>query len=157
MIRDTVVHDDKTGSAAPPKGASSPFAAQASIGQTDRHIEITKATQDSMITGTQEVFDRWCARRRQSVEALATLGLGALAAKTPQDVLQVWVFWTKGAMDRLLEDTKDQVAACTSAAQHVADGTTAIARSWASNGDTRVANGAERFGADVATQKPVHH
>ncbi len=148
-----MIHDEKSASTKASTNALSPFVTQAALGQADRHIEIGKTTHDGMIAGTQEIFDRWCARRRQSADALATLGREALAAKSPQDVLQVWVQWTKGAMDRLLEDAKDQMAAGASAARHVANGTTAMALYWTPGGDAGSATATERLNGDGAAQK----
>lgn len=151
-----MIHDEQSDVTTPTMSVMSPFNARAALGQVDRHLEITKLTQDGMITGTQEIVDRWCARRRQSAEALAKLGHDALAAKSPQDVMQIWVHWSKGVMDRLLEDAKDQMAAGASAARQVASGTTAMALSWTPS-ENQYANGAERLNGETAGQKPVRH
>lgn len=149
-----MIHDEKTVSAKSPTNVMSPFVTQAACDQVDRHIEINKIMHDDIISGTQAVFERWCARRRQSAEALATLGREALAAKSPQDAMHVWVQWTMGAMDRLLDDAKDQMAAGTSVARHVATSATAIALSSSPGSEKQPA---ERRNGEISAQARVHH
>ena len=97
-----------------------------------RHLEISKVAQSEVLADSQAIFDRWCTRRRETAAALATLGQDALQAKSPQDFLKVWVQWSKGAVNRLLDDARDNVAAQAAVARNVTGGSTAMALSWVS-------------------------
>ena len=115
-----------------------------------QHIELTKRAHDEVLNGAQEVLTRWCERRHESAEAFAVLGHQALQAKTPHDVLQVWLQWSKGAMERLLEDAKDQMIVGTSVARNLTNGSTALAMSWTPTSD---AAAAERLNDDLKASK----
>ncbi len=94
------------------------------------HLEIAKTAQDEVLADSETVINRWIARRRESAEAMAELGRDALHAKTAQDVVQLWMEWSKGALDRMIADSHDHLAVGTTVASQVAKSSTALAMTW---------------------------
>ena len=79
---------------------------------------------------TKEVVERWRVRRHQSAEAMASFGLQALHAQSPDQMLGVWMTWSRGVVDRLVADANDNLKLGSLVTQKLATNTTALAKSW---------------------------
>jgi hypothetical protein len=112
-----------------------------------RQLEATRIAEDEVLDGIQGAVDRWCERRHRTVRAFADFGREMLEARTPQDVMAAWVQLSKGAMERITEDARDQIEVGTrvmrcvaggpmgamwEATQEAGGGTAKIARGYAS-------------------------
>ncbi len=62
------------------------------------------------VANAEGVVKRWQVRRRESAEALASLGLQAMHAQSPGQMVEVWMTWSRGALDRMVADANDHLA-----------------------------------------------
>lgn len=76
-----------------------------------------------------DVVERWRLRRQQSAEALAALGLQAMHAQSPEQIIGVWMTWSRGVLDRMVADTNDHLALGRLVSRKLATGTTELAKS----------------------------
>lgn len=86
--------------------------------------------------GANDVVQRWRLRRQQSAEAFASLGLQAMHAQSPEQVVGVWMTWSRGVLDRMVADTNDHVALGTHFSRKLATETTDLAKAWSHNAGT---------------------
>jgi hypothetical protein len=85
---------------------------------------------------TKDVVERWRVRRQQSAEALASLGLQAMHAQSPEQIVGVWMTWSCGVLDRMVADTNDHLALGTLVSRKLVTNTTELAKSWSHSAST---------------------
>jgi hypothetical protein len=76
---------------------------------TEKQANVLRRTQDDLIDEMQQIAERWCARRHETVEAMFQLGVASLRNNNPVAISELWMRWCKGALRRWSEDTSDQV------------------------------------------------
>lgn len=81
--------------------------------------DLSHDAQAQIVHESQHAFDRWLARRREASHAIAVLGRDAIKAQSPQDIIVLWMNWSRGVVDRLVADANDQVKIGTAIVRNV--------------------------------------
>src|SRR5262245_13943518 len=75
----------------------------------EEQASVLRKSQDEMIDEVQHIADRWCERRHRTVQAMFDLGMTSLHKPGSAEAAEAWMRWYNGAMERMSEDTADQM------------------------------------------------
>lgn len=75
----------------------------------DRQLDAATRNEHEVLNDCRRVVDRWVERRHRTVEALATFSRASMRASGPETIVQAWVQWSHGSLQRLGEDVRDQM------------------------------------------------
>jgi hypothetical protein len=96
----------------------------------EKQADVLRKAQDELIDEVQQVADRWCARRHKTVEAMFELSMTSLHNPGPAGSAKDWTRWQEagmrwynGALQRLSEDTADQMELMVTVAKCCGNGT----------------------------------
>jgi hypothetical protein len=73
-------------------------------------LRYCKEGQDEYLNEWQELLDNWCKRRHKGVEAAWGMVQELQSGKDGADAVAVWERWMRGVIQRLADDSIDQVA-----------------------------------------------
>jgi hypothetical protein len=88
---------------------SSARSAGAAAEGTCRPLAPTGQTGDAALDGLPRAIERWCERRHRTIRAFSDFGREIAHARSPQQVIMAWLHLSRGAVERLAEDARDQI------------------------------------------------
>lgn len=81
-----------------------------SNGIGERQMKLLHAEQDQIFNEAQSLFDKWSARQHQTVQSTWTLMEELQRSGDGREAAVAWIRWYGGTVQRIAEDTKDQLA-----------------------------------------------
>ena len=96
--------------------------ADGTVTWVERDGSVRRESREGLIAKAEAAMASWCQRHREAMAAMSALMHAVRLSRDPVRTAEVWMDWYNGALQRLIDDTRDQTEVALALARCCGDG-----------------------------------